>query len=78
MQEETTYLGVPCLTVRENTDRPVTVRLGTNTVVGSDLGPAERPASPTCWADGASAGAMPPLWDGKAGERIAECLVGRR
>ena len=76
VQEETTYLGVPCLTVRENTDRPVTVRLGTNTVVGSDPARLSGLVSDVLGGRG-KRGTIPPMWDGKAGERIAECLVGR-
>jgi UDP-N-acetylglucosamine 2-epimerase (non-hydrolysing) len=76
VQEETTYLGVPCLTVRENTDRPVTVRLGTNTVVGSDPARLSSLVSDVLSGRG-KRGTIPPMWDGKAGERIAECLVGR-
>ena len=76
VQEETTYLGVPCLTVRENTDRPVTVRLGTNTLVGSDPVRLSGLVSDVLAGRG-KRGTIPPMWDGKAGERIAECLVGR-
>jgi UDP-N-acetylglucosamine 2-epimerase (non-hydrolysing) len=76
VQEETTYLGVPCLTVRENTDRPVTVRLGTNTVVGSDPARLSDLVADVLGGRG-KRGTIPPMWDGRAGERIAECLVGR-
>ena len=71
LQEETTALGVPCLTLRENTERPITVTEGTNTVVGTD---ADRIATEGLKAlDGqGKAGRTPALWDGKAGERIAE------
>ncbi len=70
IQEEATYLGVPCLTARWNTERPVTVTLGTNTLVGNDtrriVGEASR------ILDGAGKrGCIPPLWDGRTGERIA-------
>ncbi len=74
IQEETTYLGVPCFTLRDNTERPVTIRAGTNTLLGLD--PAaiagipemlkERPAK---WPE------PPPLWDGHAAERIADVLA---
>jgi UDP-N-acetylglucosamine 2-epimerase (non-hydrolysing) len=76
IQEETTYLGVPCLTVRENTERPITVSLGTNVLVGRD--PDKLRMELTRVLGGkAKQGAVPPLWDGHAGERIADILVGR-
>ncbi len=74
IQEETTFLGIPCFTLRDNTERPVTVRAGTNTLLGLDPGaiadipaalserPAQRPEPP-------------PLWDGKAAERIADLIA---
>ncbi len=74
VQEETTYLGVPCFTLRENTERPVTVRAGTNTLLGlaperiADILPAL--AHPKTVAE------PPPLWDGNAAERVAHVLVG--
>ncbi len=73
IQEETTYLGVPCLTVRLNTERPVTVTEGTNRLVGID---PERviEAGLAALADGGGPGMIPELWDGKAGERIAAVL----
>lgn len=75
VQEETTYLGVPCLTVRENTERPVTVWEGTNTLVGQDLDRLRREV--VAILDGeARPGGCPILWDGKAGERIAELVAG--
>ncbi len=74
VQEETTALGVPCITVRENTERPITVTEGTNTVVGTD--PALLLAA---WRDvlvnGGKLGRIPEFWDGKAGERIAATLT---
>jgi UDP-N-acetylglucosamine 2-epimerase (non-hydrolysing) len=74
IQEETTYLGVPCLTLRENTERPVTVTLGTNVIVGQD--PNKLAAELSKVVEGrAKRGTIPPLWDGRAGERIAEILV---
>jgi UDP-N-acetylglucosamine 2-epimerase (non-hydrolysing) len=73
IQEETTYLGVPCFTLRDNTERPVTIRAGTNTLLGLDpdriaeipdlLGNREDPPEP------------PPKWDGKAAERVAEVIA---
>lgn len=75
VQEEATYLGVPCLTVRENTERPVTVTLGTNTLVGRDPETLRRHAHAVL--DGErKAGQVPPLWDGATGERIAAHIAG--
>lgn len=74
IQEETTFLGVPCLTVRENTERPVTVEAGTNVLVGQDMKRLKREVYKIL--DGkAKKGSVPPLWDGKASERIAEVVL---
>lgn len=74
VQEETTILGVPCLTLRPNTERPVTITHGTNQLV-------TREALPDTMSDILAAGRsdswpVPPLWDGKAGERIATVVAG--
>lgn len=77
VQEETTYLGIPCLTVRENTERPVTSILGTNVLVGRSmerlLAEVNRvlrgPKKPRT---------VPPLWDGHAAERVAEAVINWR
>lgn len=74
VQEETTFLGVPCLTVRENTERPVTVKLGTNILVGRDLEQL-RAEVDQILAGNAKQGVVPPLWDGHAGERIAQIIT---
>ena len=74
IQEETTILNVPCLTLRHNTERPITVSHGTNRLTGTDAHAivaayrAVRAAPPTM-------GKPPELWDGRAAERIAECLM---
>jgi UDP-N-acetylglucosamine 2-epimerase (non-hydrolysing) len=73
LQEETTALGVPCITLRENTERPITAEQGTNTVVGQD------PARLLAVVDdvlrtGGKAGRVPELWDGRASQRIASVL----
>jgi len=74
IQEETTYLGVPCFTLRDNTERPVTVNEGTNTLLGLD--PARIAEIPGLIADTrAAAPDPPPLWDGKAAERIADDIA---
>ena len=75
IQEETTYLGVPCLTLRENTERPITVSLGTNVLVGRD--PEKlRAELARVLAGKQKKGTIPPLWDGRAGERIAQVIAG--
>jgi UDP-N-acetylglucosamine 2-epimerase (non-hydrolysing) len=75
IQEETTALGVPCLTLRTTTERPITVTVGTNRVVGLD--PAEtRRAWETIRAGAWPKGRVPELWDGKAAERIVKVLLG--
>lgn len=74
IQEETTFLGVPCLTVRENTERPVTVSIGSNLLVGRDMERLKKEAA-AILAGHAKHGEIPPLWDGKAGERIAGILA---
>jgi len=74
IQEETTYLGVPCFTLRDNTERPVTVEQGTNTLLGLD--PGKIPQIPGLLASRADeAVSPPPLWDGRAGLRAAEVLA---
>jgi UDP-N-acetylglucosamine 2-epimerase (non-hydrolysing) len=73
LQEETTVLGVPCLTVRETTERPVTVSEGTNRMVRD---PAELPA--LVRAAKRSPGRSPEGWDGRAGERVVAALIAHR
>jgi UDP-N-acetylglucosamine 2-epimerase (non-hydrolysing) len=73
IQEETTYLGVPCLTVRENTERPITIDLGTNVLVGRDLNRIKSEVQ-RIKAGQQKKGSIPPLWDGHAAERIAAVL----
>ncbi len=75
IQEETTYLGVPCLTFRDSTERPITVSLGTNQLL-SDLDPKKTYAALKEILEGkVKKGSIPPLWDGKAAERIAAQLA---
>lgn len=76
IQEETTYLGVPCLTMRENTERPITVSSGTNILVGRDPDKLRSELSAILEGKGKQ-GSVPSLWDGRASERIAEVIVGR-
>jgi len=75
IQEETTYLGIPCLTLRENTERPITVSMGTNVLVGRDPDKLRLELSRVL-AGEAKKGTVPPLWDGCAGERIAAVVEG--
>ena len=73
LQEETTALGVPCLTLRENTERPITCEIGTNRLVGND--PAEIMKGFDVVMNGRrKKGEVPPMWDGKAAERIVQIL----
>lgn len=76
IQEETTVLGIPCLTLRPNTERPITVTMGTNQLVGSDPDLIEAKAREAISAP--TSGRVPPLWDGQAGQRIADVLVADR
>jgi UDP-N-acetylglucosamine 2-epimerase (non-hydrolysing) len=75
IQEETTFLGIPCLTVRENTERPITVECGTNVLVGRDL-EFLRETAHRVLSGKKKQGRVPPLWDGRAAERIAKILSG--
>jgi UDP-N-acetylglucosamine 2-epimerase (non-hydrolysing) len=73
IQEETTYLGVPCFTLRDNTERPITIEQGTNTLLG--LAPGRIAEIPDLLADRPKENPQPPpKWDGRAAERIADVL----
>jgi UDP-N-acetylglucosamine 2-epimerase (non-hydrolysing) len=74
IQEETTYMGVPCITIRNNTERPVTVEIGTNYLTGAKLDSAEVIAKEIL-AGKVKEGKIPELWDGKAAERIVRVLM---
>ena len=76
IQEETTYLQVPCLTLRENTERPITLTLGTNMLIGHNMEKLRSELSRILGGKGKK-GSIPPLWDGRAGERIADILAGK-
>lgn len=73
IQEETTFLGVPCLTLRENTERPATVEMGTNRLMELEPEAVARAVSDAL-RDGRPEGRVPPLWDGRAAERIVDVL----
>jgi UDP-N-acetylglucosamine 2-epimerase (non-hydrolysing) len=74
IQEETTALGVPCITLRESTERPITVEQGTNTVVGTDPAAIRRAYGEIVDGRG-KAGRQPEFWDGAAAQRIAAVIV---
>lgn len=74
IQEETTYLGIPCLTVRDNTERPITVEMGSNILVGRDPQRIRREVDLILKGPPKPA-RIPPLWDGHAAERIAEIIA---
>ncbi|MFQ5585204.1 MAG: non-hydrolyzing UDP-N-acetylglucosamine 2-epimerase [Thermodesulfobacteriota bacterium] len=74
IQEETTILGVPCITMRENTERPVTITEGTNTLVGTDRSRIVDEAL-KCLNGRGKEGRVPELWDGRASERIVRTLI---
>lgn len=74
IQEETTYLRVPCLTMRENTERPITTKIGSNVLVGRNMQRLQEEVDRVLAGKFRSGGA-PPLWDGKASQRIAHAIV---
>jgi UDP-N-acetylglucosamine 2-epimerase (non-hydrolysing) len=77
LQEETTALGVPCLTLRENTERPITIEQGSNRLVGSNPSRIVRAAREILSGRVSYAGRAPELWDGNAADRIVETLIAR-
>ena len=74
IQEETTALGIPCLTLRENTERPITVEMGTNVVVGTDTHRIVSEATAVLNGSANKQARQPPLWDGHTAERILAAL----
>ena len=74
LQEETTALGVPCVTLRENTERPCTISEGTNLLAGTERAAILKAADQALAMK--AGGRVPRLWDGKSAERIAEHLAG--
>jgi UDP-N-acetylglucosamine 2-epimerase (non-hydrolysing) len=76
LQEETTVLGIPCLTLRENTERPITIEMGTNRLVGTNPDKIRQAAFSALDSPYERIGAkIPPLWDGKAAGRICDELI---
>ena len=76
LQEESTALGIPCLTMRENTERPITVEVGTSTLIGKDAEKLRAYLGQVLQST-YKKGTCPELWDGKAAERIAAVVVGK-
>lgn len=74
IQEETTYLKVPCLTIRENTERPITITMGTNALVGQDMALLKKSVLEILSGDWKQ-GQEVPLWDGQSAPRIAEIII---
>jgi len=74
IQEETTYLGIPCLTIRKNTERPVTINMGTNVLVGQDMDQLKAMVGQILSGDWKQ-GQKIPFWDGQTARRIAETIV---
>jgi len=75
LQEETTALGIPCLTLRENTERPITITHGTNILVGTNTEKIKQSAFEILENDSKTDKKIPPLWDGRAAERICDALI---
>ena len=75
LQEETTALSIPCLTLRENTERPVTIELGTNKLVGTNAEKIKQAAFEVLEGNSRPDAKIPPLWDGRAAERICDILL---
>jgi UDP-N-acetylglucosamine 2-epimerase (non-hydrolysing) len=77
LQEESTVLGIPCLTLRENTERPITIEQGTNVLVGTDPATIVRAALEALERRPGAAHRVPELWDGRAAERIVGAVLSR-
>lgn len=76
IQEETTVLGIPCITLRKNTERPITVELGTNVIAGSDPVKIVKAAEVALGALPSKAShTIPPLWDGRTADRVLDALI---
>jgi UDP-N-acetylglucosamine 2-epimerase (non-hydrolysing) len=75
IQEETTALGIPCLTLRENTERPITIEMGTNVLVGTNPEKIERAAFEVLENEAKKDAKIPPLWDGRAAQRVCDAIL---
>src|SRR6185436_7914736 len=75
IQEETSVLGVPCITLRENTERPITVTMGTNTIVGTNPAKITSAAFAALDHKKSTERRIPPLWDGHTADRILDALL---
>lgn len=75
LQEETTALGIPCLTLRQNTERPITIELGTNRLVGTNTEEIKQSAFEILENTSKKEAKIPPLWDGKTAERICDAIL---
>jgi UDP-N-acetylglucosamine 2-epimerase (non-hydrolysing) len=75
IQEETTVLGIPCVTLRESTERPITVEMGTNVVVGTEPQKITEAAFAALDRSRSGRHKVPPLWDGHTAERILDALI---
>jgi UDP-N-acetylglucosamine 2-epimerase (non-hydrolysing) len=75
IQEETTVLGIPCITLRENTERPITIEMGTNVVVGTDTQKIVEAATAALDDQPNVTRSVPPLWDGQTADRILNALI---
>ena len=76
IQEETTYLQIPCITMRKNTERPITIEVGTNILCGNDFEMIKTEAEKIAGGKN-KLGNIPELWDGNAANRIAEILYNK-
>jgi UDP-N-acetylglucosamine 2-epimerase (non-hydrolysing) len=74
IQEESTYLGIQCITVRDNTERPSTIEIGTNQLIGTDLEKVEKTAIEILNGNKKN-GSIPEFWDGHASDRIVKTLI---
>ena len=75
IQEETTFLKVPCLTLKNNTERPITVEIGTTNLIGTDIIRIDEAIIDVLYGGKIKEGIIPPFWDGKTAQRICTKIV---